>query len=91
MTKTHAKILADIAAKVVADYRAQDHNESCGSCGADIGPSDSFPWHLDVEDCRAVRDPVPDLQTRIAAAAAAAAEADRTPDWDYKLDERWQG
>ncbi len=32
-------------------------NESCGSCGADIGPSDSYPWHEADEDCRAVRQP----------------------------------
>lgn len=30
---------------------------SCGSCGADIGPSDSYPWHGADEDCRAVREP----------------------------------
>ena len=32
--------------------------ESCGSCGADLGPSRTYPWHLDSEDCRAVREPV---------------------------------
>lgn len=31
--------------------------EDCGSCGADIGPSDSFVWHLEDEDCRAIRQP----------------------------------
>ena len=29
----------------------------CGACGADIGPSDSFPWHYPDEDCRAIRTP----------------------------------
>jgi hypothetical protein len=33
-------------------------NESCGSCGADIGPSTSCPWHEANEDCRAVREPL---------------------------------
>ena len=89
--KTHAQILADIAAKVVAAYRAQDHNESCGSCGADIGPSDSFVWHLDDEDCRAIREPVPDLQTRIAEAIVEAELDPIDPSWDYRLDERWLG
>lgn len=32
--------------------------ESAQSCGADIGPSDSYPWHGAEEDCRAVRDPL---------------------------------
>lgn len=32
--------------------------ESCGSCGADLGPSRTYPWHLDSEDCRAIREPV---------------------------------
>lgn len=32
--------------------------ESCGSCGADFGPSSSYPWHLEDEDCRAIRPPV---------------------------------
>lgn len=33
-------------------------NEECGSCGADIGPSATFPWHGESEDCRAIRDPL---------------------------------
>ena len=33
-------------------------NESCGSCGGDIGRSSSFPWHYGNEDCRAIRDPI---------------------------------
>lgn len=33
-------------------------NESCGSCGADIGPSIQFPWHIENEDCRAIRQPI---------------------------------
>jgi len=33
-------------------------NEQCPSCGADIGPSEHFPWHLDREDCRAIHEPV---------------------------------
>jgi hypothetical protein len=32
-------------------------NPTCGSCGADIGESATFPWHLADEDCRAVRTP----------------------------------
>ncbi len=35
-----------------------DYNEECPICGADIGPSSTFPWHLEDEDCRAVRDPL---------------------------------
>jgi hypothetical protein len=31
--------------------------KTCGSCGADLGPSDSYPWHNENEDCRAVKDP----------------------------------
>ena len=31
--------------------------ESCGSCGADLGPSPSYPWHWPWEDCRACREP----------------------------------
>jgi len=37
-------------------------NENCPTCGADHGPSTSFPWHLSGEDCRAVRDPNPRCQ-----------------------------
>lgn len=37
---------------------ADDYNDSCGSCGADIGESDSYPWHYVTEDCRAVRNPI---------------------------------
>jgi len=33
-------------------------NPSCGSCEADLGPSTSYPWHHEGEDCRAVREPV---------------------------------
>lgn len=33
-------------------------NERCGSCGADIGPSSSFPWHDEDEDCRSIRQPL---------------------------------
>lgn len=33
-------------------------NESCGSCGADIGQSLEFPFHGEDEDCRAVRGPI---------------------------------
>jgi hypothetical protein len=35
-----------------------DVNEDCGSCGGHIGPSSSFVWHYDDEDCRAIRQPV---------------------------------
>ena len=30
----------------------------CPICGADYGPSDSFPWHWPHEDCRAIRKPL---------------------------------
>lgn len=33
-------------------------NNECGCCGGDIGPSPTFPWHYDEEDCRAIREPV---------------------------------
>lgn len=33
--------------------------ESCGSCGADLGPSATYPWHYPDEDCRALKDPIP--------------------------------
>jgi len=32
--------------------------DSCGSCGGDIGPSASFPWHWAEEDCRNLRQPI---------------------------------
>lgn len=35
----------------------EESAQSCGSCGADIGSSDSYPWHGSDEDCRAVREP----------------------------------
>lgn len=31
----------------------------CPTCGCDIDPSDSFPWHYWDEDCRMVREPIP--------------------------------
>jgi hypothetical protein len=34
----------------------------CGSCGADYGPSASYPWHYPDEDCRAVRPPVQETE-----------------------------
>src|ERR1700752_4095095 len=34
-------------------------NDSCGSCGGDLNPSDSYVWHYPDEDCRALRDPIP--------------------------------
>lgn len=36
----------------------KDKGEDCGSCGANIGPSNGYPWHYEDEDCRAVRVPV---------------------------------
>jgi hypothetical protein len=39
-------------------YTPLEVNEECGSCGADIGPSSTFPWHSDEEDCRACREPL---------------------------------
>lgn len=33
-------------------------NEECGTCGGDVGPSSTFPWHYEDEDCRAVREPI---------------------------------
>lgn len=30
----------------------------CGSCGAHIGPSESFPWHRVGDDCRSTREPI---------------------------------
>jgi hypothetical protein len=35
-------------------------DDSCGSCGAAIGPNSGFPWHNADEDCRALRPPVVD-------------------------------
>ena len=59
--RTHARILADIAAKVVADYRKSDYAELRHDIDRPRGKH---------EDDRRI---------------------DHTPDWDYKLDERWQG
>ena len=79
MTKTHAQILADIAADIVRQYRdgaalvgivAKPHRTAGNGRGHVLHDSDRW-----------------DIQARIAAAAA----ADHTPDWDYRLDERWQG
>lgn len=27
----------------------------CGCCNADLGPSTTYPWHYEHEDCRAIR------------------------------------
>jgi hypothetical protein len=40
-----------------AAYRWGGQLGSCPACGADLGPSPSFPWHWPDEDCRALRDP----------------------------------
>lgn len=50
--------LADCQEWAEQANRALLVNETCGSCGADIGPSSSYPWHRANEDCRAVREPV---------------------------------
>jgi hypothetical protein len=77
--KTHAQILSDIAAKVVAQHKGQ-----C-ACNSDTGIFD----HPAEGICRGVVGEfwTPDLQARVAAAK----EIDHTPDWDYRLEERWQG
>ncbi len=31
--------------------------DSCQSCGAELGPSSTYPWHFVDEDCRIVREP----------------------------------
>lgn len=46
-----------------AEAEEDDHDNAtglagCGSCGADLGPSESFVWHMPEEDCRAVREPI---------------------------------
>ncbi len=35
-----------------------EFNEDCGSCGGHIGPSASFVWHYEDEDCRGIKQPV---------------------------------
>ena len=33
-------------------------DEDCGSCGVHLGPSTSFPWHGEDEDCRSIHEPI---------------------------------
>ena len=101
--RTHAQILADIAAKVVEQHRADvpgyaiEYPNECR-----CGPCTAIREYRERRECA-------DLQTRIAEAAAEEDRIDRdpagvditwwyghdvpdhTPDWDYRLDERWQG
>lgn len=30
----------------------------CTICGADLSPSEAYPWHWPDEDCRAIREPL---------------------------------
>ena len=89
--RTHAQILADIAARVVAQHKGQ-----C-ACNSDTGIFD----HPAEGICRGVVGEFwdKDLQAKIAAATdcqhpfrpCTCRKIEYTPDWDYKLDERWQG
>jgi hypothetical protein len=40
------------------EWDETETREDCGSCGADIGPSSTYPWHYADEDCRAIKEPV---------------------------------
>ena len=77
MTKTHARILADIAAKVVAEHR--NDASICPLCGKNRP--------LTFESA----DPNGTINTCESCVTGEDRRIDRTPDWDYKLDERWQG
>ena len=35
-----------------------EEETDCGSCGADLGPSNDFPWHYPDADCRSIKDPI---------------------------------
>ena len=80
MTKTHAQILADIAAKVVAQHRDPLDALREATTRALVQPGAKWTPETGWTD-----EPI-DLQARIAAAAA----ADHTPDWDYKLPQEYQ-
>jgi hypothetical protein len=47
--------MSDREARKRADFNALD---SCGCCEADLGPSLTYPWHLEDEDCRVIRQPI---------------------------------
>jgi hypothetical protein len=50
----------DFAEEQANDKLLHDESElleSCGCCGADLGPSTTYPWHYEDEDCRAIRKP----------------------------------
>lgn len=32
--------------------------DDCGSCGADLTPSVTYPWHYPDANCRAIREPL---------------------------------
>ena len=88
MTKSHAQILADIAAKVVMEHRKNDAPDRghCDQCGE---PSQDWRvnhWPEGGVNLRELGLRSQDLQTRIAEAAA----ADHTPDWDWHLPEEYQ-
>ena len=51
------RLLTDEAAELALLDRMISLSE-CGSCGGDLGRSDSYPWHYADEDCRAIRPPV---------------------------------
>lgn len=47
--------------RTLRDWGQVYPGEDCGSCGSDIGPSTSYPWHWADEDCRSVRPPIASL------------------------------
>lgn len=51
----------DAQAQVILQLKEIGGNSlesECPACGADYGPSKTYPWHWPDEDCRAIREPV---------------------------------
>jgi hypothetical protein len=50
----------EVRVRVEAELRAIGADQSegdCPVCGADYGPSTTYPWHWPKEDCRRIRAP----------------------------------
>ena len=61
MSRSAADIIAGLSRQQVRDLRDWGMaypGRDCGGCGADLGPSQTYPWHEADEDCRAIRPPV---------------------------------
>ena len=48
---------------LVQPPKTETIRKTCGSCGAELRASTSFPWHKPDDDCRAIREPLTSLRT----------------------------